>query len=465
MDVEKKVLEMLKPKREEYELIENVYKKIADKIGEKASNSGIQVEVTLQGSIAHDTWLSGDRDLDIFVLFPLTLTLEELRAKGFNILLEAAKEIGRYELRFAEHPYVRVFVNGVEADLVPAFKVPDPGKIVSAVDRTPFHTEYINKTLTPEDRDQVRLLKKFMKTIGVYGAELKTKGFSGYAVELLVAKYKSFRKILEEASNWEIPIFINTLENVDWEVFKKKLRRKYPDSVIYMPDPVDPLRNVTANVSLKTLSTFILGARCYLNSPSIDFFNAKPQPVSIDEVVKHSTDRCLVVLKYTLSDPPPPDVLWGELQRVETNVVNLLNNRDFEIIDSSTWTNEKDVAYIILEASLCSIPEYKLYIGPRVTVRERSESFISKHSQNEYGPWIGKDGRLRSLRKRRTSSIVDALREFTSEYNSPPHLKPITPSVSRLNLEITEEIVEKGGYAWLVEFVLKKPSWMAKCTG
>ncbi|MGB9828385.1 MAG: CCA tRNA nucleotidyltransferase, partial [Thermosphaera sp.] len=358
-----------------------------------------------------------------------------------------------------------VFLNGVEADLVPAFKVSDPGKIVSAVDRTPFHTQYVNKTLTPEDKDQVRLLKKFMKTIGVYGAELKTKGFSGYAVELLIAKYRSFRRTLEEASNWEIPAYINTLDNADWEVLKKKLRRKYPESVIYMPDPVDPLRNVTANVSLKTLSTFILGARCFLSNPSIEFFTAEPQPAPLDEIVKHSADRCLVVLKYDLPEAPPPDVLWGELQRVETNVVNLLENRDFEVIDSSAWSNEKDTAYIMLEASFCSTPDYKLYVGPKVTIKDRSENFISKHSKNEYGPWIGKDGRLRSLRRREISDIVDALKELVKEYNSPPHLKPLNPRVSKLSPEIMREIAEKGGYAWLMEFVLKKPSWMAKCTG
>lgn len=105
----------------------------------------------------------------------------------------------------------------------------------------------------------------------------------------------------------------------------------------------------------------------------------------------------------------------------------MLENRDFEIIDSSTWTDEKYAAYIMLEASSCSTPEYKLYVGPKVTVKERSDNFISKHSENEYGPWIGKDGRLRSLKKRAISSIVDALKEWVKEYNSPPHLKPLTP--------------------------------------
>jgi tRNA adenylyltransferase (EC 2.7.7.25) len=47
-----------------------------------------------------------------------------------------------------------------------------------------------------EQKDEVRLLKKFMKGIGVYGAEIKVKGFSGYVAELLVYFYDSFRNVL-----------------------------------------------------------------------------------------------------------------------------------------------------------------------------------------------------------------------------------------------------------------------------
>ncbi len=55
----------------------------------------------------------------------------------------------------------------------------------------------MKKHLSLKMRGEVRLLKKFMKGIGVYGAEIKTGGFSGYLCELFVLHYGSFVKTLE----------------------------------------------------------------------------------------------------------------------------------------------------------------------------------------------------------------------------------------------------------------------------
>ncbi|MEM1834619.1 MAG: nucleotidyltransferase domain-containing protein, partial [Thermosphaera sp.] len=76
--VEEEVLAKIKPSKEEYELVKTIFERISNTIREVSEASGLAVEVTLQGSIAHDTWLSGDRDLDVFVLFPTSLSLEEL---------------------------------------------------------------------------------------------------------------------------------------------------------------------------------------------------------------------------------------------------------------------------------------------------------------------------------------------------------------------------------------------------
>jgi tRNA nucleotidyltransferase (CCA-adding enzyme) len=62
---------------------------------------------------------------------------------------------------------------------------------LSATDRTPF-IHYVKKRLGKTLQDDVRLLKKFMQGIKVYGAEIKTGGFSGYLCELLILHYGSF---------------------------------------------------------------------------------------------------------------------------------------------------------------------------------------------------------------------------------------------------------------------------------
>jgi len=45
--------------------------------------------------------------------------------------------------------------------------------------------------LTPELRREARLLKKFAKGIGTYGAEIKIGGFSGMLIDSLVLYYQS----------------------------------------------------------------------------------------------------------------------------------------------------------------------------------------------------------------------------------------------------------------------------------
>ena len=93
-------------------------------------------------------------------------------------------------------------IGGFEVDLVPCYALPDASRIRSAVDRTPFHTRFVLSSLDDVKRGQVLLLKQFMKGIGVYGAEAKVQGFSGYLTELLIIKYGDLLNVLRAASGW-----------------------------------------------------------------------------------------------------------------------------------------------------------------------------------------------------------------------------------------------------------------------
>ena len=96
-----------------------------------------------------------------------------------------------YEIRYAEHPYVHGIVKGVEVDVVPCYRLKDASRIKSAVDRTPFHHEWLKDRIKGKE-NEVRLLKGFLKANGLYGAEYKVRGFSGYLCELLIMFYGSF---------------------------------------------------------------------------------------------------------------------------------------------------------------------------------------------------------------------------------------------------------------------------------
>ncbi|TMI45698.1 CCA tRNA nucleotidyltransferase, partial [Candidatus Bathyarchaeota archaeon] len=122
-----------------------------------ASLGGI---VSIQGSYARDTWLSGEADLDIFATFPPTMEREEWTEKVLPAIRKGihAKTVDRY----AEHPYLEFHIDGIRVNVVPCYAV-EKGQWKSATDRTPYHTEYMREHLRPEMRREARLLKRFMK--------------------------------------------------------------------------------------------------------------------------------------------------------------------------------------------------------------------------------------------------------------------------------------------------------------
>ena len=69
--------------------------------------------------------------------------------------------------------------------LVPCYNV-TIGNWKSSADRSPYHTSYMKENLNTYLIEQVRLLKKFLKSIGVYGSQLAISGFSGYVTEVLI---------------------------------------------------------------------------------------------------------------------------------------------------------------------------------------------------------------------------------------------------------------------------------------
>ena len=465
-DLELSVLEQIRPKPEEYRLINEVYSYVKDVIESHFRRIGVEVEASLQGSVAHDTWLSGDRDIDVFILFPKDTPIEKLKGEYFREIVEISKKLGSVELRYAEHPYVKVYVKGVDVELVPAYKLDSPKEIRTAVDRTPFHTKFVNSKLTSELRDHVRLLKQFMKTIGVYGAEVKVRGFSGYVAELLVIVYGGFRKVLEATSKWRPPVYINSLGVSDREFRSvvNKLRKKYPDSIIYLPDPVDWERNTAANVSRESLSKFVVAAQCYLNKPSTVFFEKKTRNVSYEELLSMLDNRCLLVVELDITEKLPPDVLWGELRRVADRAFKVLRNHDFHAIDYSIWSDEETIAYIVFELEVCVKNYPKLYVGPAFWKKERVIDYIGKHLlRDSIGPWISKDGELLALGKRKYIDAKDVLVDRAWEYLVAPHFRGVKPRVYYVK-EVLKELFGKNGVRdWIVTAILKREPWIESC--
>jgi len=260
----REVLDRIKPSSAEEAHMRSVAREVIDKADSEAREQGLDVYAIHVGSTARDTWLKGKKDIDIFLMFPPDTPLEKLKEDGLRLAREVSP---RFEERYAEHPYVTALYRGLDVDLVPCYRVKDASRIQSAVDRSPFHNEYVLKHIDAL-HDQVRLLKQFTRGVGVYGSELRTRGFSGYLCELLVLNYGSFKSAVEHGAGFKRGRVIDIEGHMDMSV-------EHPDPLIVI-DPVDPRRNVAAALSCQKFCEFVDACRRFLKAPSADFFFPPP---------------------------------------------------------------------------------------------------------------------------------------------------------------------------------------------
>ncbi|BCU68668.1 tRNA CCA-pyrophosphorylase [Sulfolobales archaeon HS-7] len=403
------VLRRIKPDNQEYEKANsaiNTLMKLLD---------GLSAEV--HGSFRKDTWLKGDTDIDVFVFFDRSLGVDWLKRDAIRILMERLSSLNP-KMSYAEHPYLRVEVNGINFDVVPAFKIRWGEKPLTAVDRTSLHTDFVNSHLSDYQKDQVRLLKKFMKGIGVYGAEIKTRGFSGYVAELLIAYYGNFESVVSESSKWKHPVRIELA----------KCFREFKEPLIIV-DPVDPDRNAASAVSLRSLATFVLACNEFMKNPSDNFFFPEQETYS---VVKGD-----ILAFEILTKDVSHDILWGQIWRSVTRIKNKLKEAGFEVIDITATESDGNL-YILTQLACKNIPEYYLHVGPFYFDKDGVNKFISVNEQ----VWINEQGRLCTIKKRK---VTDA--------------EAIIVSNIKVNGMIGIRKVD-GISAWMSPFLRKRPTWL-----
>ncbi len=389
----KEILREITPTEEEHEK----EKKIIEKIKKKLEKKG--VKPILVGSLAKKTDLKADKDIDIFIMFHKDVSREELKDKGLKIGKELFNELkAKYEIDYAEHPYVKGFYKGYNVDIVPCYEVK---KLKSAVDRTPYHTRYVKRKIRENKNfgNEIRLLKQFMKGIGVYGAEAKVQGFSGYLTELLVINYGSFENTLKAATEWKFNQILD-LENL-W-ADKEPLKHFFPDASLIVIDPTDENRNAAAAVSRQRLAEFIVSADEFLKSPNREFFFVtKAKIPSRMEFSQRIEQRGTKLISISFKHPRiNPNTLYSQLRKTNVAIEKSIGDFDFRVLKSDIWTDEENLSVILFDFEVWELPRIKHHLGPPIDKDPRDqESFIEKYKA--FRPYI-KNG----------SWVVDTEREF-----------------------------------------------------
>jgi len=356
----------------------------------------LNLDFKFVGSYARNTWLKGNLEIDVFVLFPTELSKEELERR----IIEIGKQVfERYELRYAEHPYVHGELFGVEVDLVPCYKVESAEKILSAVDRTPFHHEWLKEKVKGKE-DEIRLLKLFLKANGIYGAEYKVRGFSGYLCELLIVFYGSFVECIKNARSWTRRTVIDPEKG---EVRKGEF--------FFVVDPVDERRNVAANLSLDNLAKFVHLSRQFFEKPSLDFFILKPRKVSAEKILEAMKLRGTEIFALEFEKPEiVEDNLYPQLERAARKIYEMLRRENFMPLRYAYFAS--DLCYILFECQIRELSRITRKLGPEFEDQENVRNFISK--QRLFEPFL-ENGRWWAFELRKNTKPEEAVSDFIAK--------------------------------------------------
>ncbi|WP_247729919.1 CCA tRNA nucleotidyltransferase [Halovivax limisalsi] len=396
-DVLERIHDRVAPDADERAAFRDVSGRLLTRAEAAAKDRHPEADVVLVGSTARDTWVSGDRDVDVFVRFPPEVDRETLERDGLAVGHETLPD-GHEE--YAEHPYVTGTVEGFDVDVVPCYRLERATDIRSAVDRTPFHDDYLQERLDADLAADVRLAKAFTKAIGVYGSDLKTRGFSGYLTELLVVEYGSFRTLCEAAADWSPPVHLDPEDHTAGRETASPSRDPAVDDVdlpfddpLVVIDPTDPERNVAAVCSAENVARFQHFARDLLADPRLDLFEAE-EPEAIDPTaVQSHLDRRGTTPFAVRFDAPDlvDDQLYPQLERSRSGLVDALNRRGFDVCRSAAWADE--TAVLLVECAVAERPDIERHEGPPVSVREHAEGFYDAYADNPsvYGPFVDGD--------------------------------------------------------------------------
>jgi tRNA nucleotidyltransferase (CCA-adding enzyme) len=428
---------------------------------------GVKAVVRLEGSVAKDTWLSEEPDVDVFMRLPTAIPRTSLGEISLKIAKKATEGFEQIE-RFAEHPYLEAFVEKTRVNIVPCYET-KIGEWLSATDRTPFHTDYINKHLRKNMHGEVRLLKKFMKGINVYGAEIKVGGFSGYLCELLVLHYGSFVETLK-AFAAHVPRRVIDIEGY-YEQRNRELDLLFPELLV-MIDPVDMGRNVASAVQPQKLHLFVGAVRVFLKTPNKDFFYPpKIRALSPMEVkVKLEKDDSALVFLTLGGVNAVSDVLWGQLYKTRRSLGKLLELSDFNVLRDAVWSDHDGASIVFLfELEQRMLPYTKMHIGPPLDHEKECESFLTKYVGNGNvvaGPYID-EGRWIVELKRKCTDAVELLRAKMAGGGREVGVAELMAKALRedfkilFNSEVLDIYVVHEGFAeFLTTFLLGQPFWL-----
>ncbi len=395
--IEKQVIEVIQVQWERHEEIREVLSILKEKILLDLTSLGFKGRVEVQGSFIRKTYLGEDEVYDLLLILPqaerakvhqildsLVKRLKKDRIR--NSLLEVKKQTGKI-------PHLRIIAGDEVVNLFVGFEVSQGEKQISIFDSIPMHTQYLLTHMQEQDRNEVLLLKKFMKTVGVYRNEIGAVGFNGYLCELLIVFYGSFWEAIIGISSWKPRTIIDIkrkkvqIEDVD-SLTSEMLSRYYP---LYVQDPLNPKDNVAADVSMLQFMSLIAAANTYMFEPTLHFFEdlvceIPPFDTLVRKIISTGRETLILILKRKFQEA---EICWQKTLSIKSAFASEIFSNNYILERSHAFVS--DDYYGLMISLMNADPQLSLRKdGPEITSKD-SLKFLkhySKHIDVVAGPFI-----------------------------------------------------------------------------
>jgi tRNA nucleotidyltransferase (CCA-adding enzyme) len=212
-------------------------------------------------------------------------------------------------------------------ELVPVKAIARPAAMENVTDLSYFHVSYVQKQMTKKLGQEIALAKAFCASAGVYGAESYINGFSGYALECLLIRYKTFNAFLKTLGKVKGTLIIDPAKHYrsSGELMREmnESRRSGPLIIV---DPTWKQRNVAAALSHESFARFQQRAGAYLKKAHERFFQEEVLDVARFGQEAHKQKGHLLTLSLE-TEKQAGDIAGTKLKKVHRLVVSLLSER------------------------------------------------------------------------------------------------------------------------------------------
>jgi len=344
------------PTEHEKKKVHEIRDTLLNTVENMLSENKIEAKIMAVGSTAKDTFVRGDTDIDIFVV---SSQFKEAYRTFQKQVPQGRRKEGPMDIWHFKK-------DGYDVDLVCV--PPDHPRI-----QTLIHTEFMNRNLSPKQKQEAIRAKAFFKSQGVYGAEIG--GIVGIAVEELIRRYDTLEKACQVlASSDEIP---------------------------FLEDPANPERTLLA--SIKPVRWQQIHEVCW-GLIERKRFAFKPYTTK-DYLLQKGKDWEHLNFKRRTDRAIDFHVGLSSCN----HALHEIRNREKEV-KGVCDTFVFDLVVVSFSISPTTLPKTKVYCGPPITMSESIEAFRAVHSNA-----FEKNGLICALVEREKTNVVEWMRELIAE--------------------------------------------------